>query len=169
MLGRRWFTQRREECKGRQGAAAGGDGAPSFRLPREGGGPASSLHQGGAVTRTWIVHRDPCRRCDDAPRLRPCPNRGQREMTRAPAFPSLGAIERVAFFKRDEITTDLICCEVEAAGRTWFFHEEAAEWDALLRHLEALPGFRSDWYAAVVQPPFETGETVAYEQAGDGR
>lgn len=29
----------------------------------------------GAVTREWIVRRDPCPRCDDAPRTRPCPNR----------------------------------------------------------------------------------------------
>jgi hypothetical protein len=29
----------------------------------------------GAVTREWVVWREPCARCDDAPRARPCPNR----------------------------------------------------------------------------------------------
>lgn len=32
----------------------------------------------------------------------------------------LSAIEKVVFFKRDEWTTDLICCEVEAAGMVGF-------------------------------------------------
>lgn len=74
----------------------------------------------------------------------------------------LGAIQKVTFFKRDELTTDLICCEVEAWGRVWFFHEEAAGWEALTRYLEQLPGFRTDWYEAVVKPPFAPSETVAY-------
>ncbi|HYW16412.1 MAG TPA: hypothetical protein VE891_09710 [Allosphingosinicella sp.] len=29
----------------------------------------------GAVTRKWVVWREPCGRCDDAPMTRPCPNR----------------------------------------------------------------------------------------------
>ncbi len=80
----------------------------------------------------------------------------------------LDGIEKVTFFKRDEITTDLICCEVVAAGQTWFFHEDLPAWDTLLRHLEQLPGFRADWYAAVAQPPFAACETVAYERVGQG-
>jgi len=71
-------------------------------------------------------------------------------------------IQKVTFFKRDELTTDLICCDVEAGGQVWFFHEEAEGWDALVHYLEELPGFRADWYQAVVQPPFATSETVAY-------
>jgi hypothetical protein len=74
----------------------------------------------------------------------------------------LEAIETVTFYKRDEITTDLICCDVEIGGKVWFFHEEAQGWDLLIQYLEKLPGFRSDWYAAVAQPPFATNETVAY-------
>jgi hypothetical protein len=75
----------------------------------------------------------------------------------------LDAIEKVTFFKRDELTTDLICCEVEIDGRTRFFHEEAAGWDLLIRPLEGLPGFRADWNAAVVLPPFAECETVAFQ------
>ena len=74
----------------------------------------------------------------------------------------LADIQKVRFFKRDELTADLICCEVEIGGRVWFFHEEAEGWDALVRHLEQLPGFRADWYQTVVQPPFAPNETIAY-------
>lgn len=76
----------------------------------------------------------------------------------------LGAITKVTFFKIDEITTDLICCEVEADGRVWFFHEEAEGWDALVRYLEKLPGFRQDWYGAVFLPPFARSDTLAYRR-----
>ena len=74
----------------------------------------------------------------------------------------LSEIERVTFYKRDELTTDLICCEVRAASRDWFFHEEAKGWQLLLDHLAQLPGFNADWFAAVSQPPFERSETIAY-------
>jgi hypothetical protein len=82
-----------------------------------------------------------------------------------PSTLDLGRIERVTFFKRDEITTDIICCEVEIDGQVWFAHEEADGWDMLLRHLEKLPGFRSDWYAAVSQPPFASSTMVAYTKS----
>jgi hypothetical protein len=76
----------------------------------------------------------------------------------------LDQIEQVTFYKRDEITTDLICCDVELNGQTWSFHEEAIGWDSLLHHLERLPGFKSDWYEAVVQPPFAASGTVAFKR-----
>ena len=76
----------------------------------------------------------------------------------------LERIAAVSFFKRDELTTDLICCEVGIDGWTWTFHEETEGWDLLLRHLERLPGFRADWYGAVVEPPFESCATVAFER-----
>ena len=66
------------------------------------------------------------------------------------------------FYKRDEITTDLICCDVDVAGRVWTFHEETAGWEGLIAHLTGLPGFQTDWYAGVVDPPFALSETVAY-------
>jgi hypothetical protein len=74
------------------------------------------------------------------------------------------SINVVVFYKRDEITTDLICCDVEVAGRVWTFHEEAGGWTDLIAHLSALPGFRADWYAEVVSPPFAASETVAYRR-----
>jgi hypothetical protein len=77
----------------------------------------------------------------------------------------LTAIEKVTFFKRDEITTELICCTVQARDQVWFFHEDAEGWDALVSYLACLPGFKADWYEAVVQPPFAISETVAYARA----
>jgi len=76
----------------------------------------------------------------------------------------LTEIQRVTFYKRNELTTDLICCDIEARGETWFFHEEAEGWDDLLRHLEQLPTFKRDWYEAVVHPPFATCDTVAFRR-----
>ena len=78
----------------------------------------------------------------------------------------LDRIDSVTFYKRDELVTDLICCDLVTDGRTWTFHEEADGWDMLLRHLEKLPGFRLDWYRAVSQPAFEPCETVAYQRDG---
>lgn len=73
-------------------------------------------------------------------------------------------IERVTFYKRDELTTDLICCEVRVAGRDCFFHEQAEGWQLLLDHLAGLPGFKADWFSAVFQHTFERSETVAFQR-----
>ena len=73
-------------------------------------------------------------------------------------------IDRVTFYKRDEITTDLICCDVATDGTVRTFHEEFTGWDLLLQHLYKLPGFRADWYAAVSQPPFAKSELVAFSR-----
>lgn len=76
----------------------------------------------------------------------------------------LDSISKVVFFKRDESTTDLICCEVTQGDQVWFFHEEWPEWDRLIEYLERLPRWRSDWLAAVSQPPFATSFTIAYQR-----
>jgi hypothetical protein len=62
-------------------------------------------------------------------------------------------IAKVTFYKRDELTTDLICCDLVVAGTVWAFNEEQVGWELLLQHLYKLPNFRTDWYA-VSQPPF---------------
>ena len=74
------------------------------------------------------------------------------------------SIGTVTFFKRDELTTDLICCEITTkrpGEKTYFFHEEWDGWDGLIAHLRQLPGFNSDWHASVSQPPFAENKTVA--------
>ena len=77
----------------------------------------------------------------------------------------LNDVNRVKFFKRDELTTDLICCEFSANGCHWTYHEEMDEWEALVSELRALPGFISNWFEQVSQPAFATSEFVAYERA----
>ena len=73
-------------------------------------------------------------------------------------------VGKVTFYKRDELTADLICCEVVVADEVWRFHEELAGWDLLLNHLQGLPNFRADWFATVSRPPFSTSETVAFNR-----
>jgi hypothetical protein len=75
------------------------------------------------------------------------------------------AVERVEFFKRDELTSDLICCEVVVDGQLHFFHEEEIAWPDLIAQLEGLDGFRRDWFSQVSQPPFEERRFVAFERA----
>ena len=75
---------------------------------------------------------------------------------------SLPEIRKVTFYKRDQVTTDLICCNVVVANKVWSFHEELRGWGQLIDHLQGLPSFRVDWFASVSRPPFETCETVAF-------
>lgn len=76
----------------------------------------------------------------------------------------LSEIDRVTFYKRDEIATDLICCNVAIGDEVWTFHEDLAGWGFLLAHLERLADFRSDWFESVSQPPFSASETVAFRR-----
>lgn len=79
----------------------------------------------------------------------------------------LAAIEKVVFYKLDEFVTDLICCQVEANGQIWRFHEEAEGWREFVAYLEELPGFKHDWFQSVALLPFETCETLAYLRTPD--
>ncbi len=81
-------------------------------------------------------------------------------------MPPLSEIDLVVFYKRDELTTDLICCDIHTDGTIWFCHEEAQEWEAMLAQLGQLPRFDDGWYARVVHPPFVACRTVAYCRAG---
>ena len=74
----------------------------------------------------------------------------------------LAQIWRVAFYKRDEITTDLSCRDVAVGDKVWSFHEENVGWVFLLQHVQKLPQFRSDWFEAVTQSAFATNETIAF-------
>jgi hypothetical protein len=90
-------------------------------------------------------------------------------MARTPASEladiAAASVDLVEFYKIDELTTDLICCDIKADGRRWFFHEEGEGWDALIEQLALLPGFRVDWLGHVSQPPFAECRFVAYEQS----
>ena len=81
---------------------------------------------------------------------------------------ALNDIRKVVFYKRDELTTDRICCDVEVEGLndvvTWFNHEESDTWAPWVEVLSELPGFDTDWYAQVSLPPFAHSTTVAFER-----
>lgn len=82
---------------------------------------------------------------------------------------TLNQVREIAFFKRDEITTDLICCEVSVSsdGRedTLFFHEEMDSWQRMIAQVSELPDFDQKWFETVMQPPFKEQRTVAYRRA----
>ena len=88
-----------------------------------------------------------------------------------PEYPrfALSDIGEVTFFKRDELTTDLICCEivvrVAQGAQTWFLHEEVSGFDDLVGLLERLPEFDRNWRSRVVLPPFAENRTVAYRKS----
>jgi hypothetical protein len=77
-------------------------------------------------------------------------------------------IRKVTFYKRDELTTDLIRCDVEVddGGETqvWYNHEETDTWNEWIEALAKLPGFETDWFARVSHPAFAPCLTVAYER-----
>jgi len=81
----------------------------------------------------------------------------------------LQQVRRVLMYKRDEITTDLICCDVEADGGdgpiTWTRHEESAEWQEWLTELSRLPNFDQEWLEKVTKPPFEECVTLVYKRS----
>lgn len=85
---------------------------------------------------------------------------------------ALGAIVCVQFYKLDEFTTDLICCEITTSSKQGrqvrIVHEEVAGFGAMVSRLETLHGFRRDWRAHVVPTPFASNALVAYrlEDAG---
>jgi hypothetical protein len=77
----------------------------------------------------------------------------------------LADVNRVEFYKRDEVTTDLVCCEVSTATERYFAHEEAPDWQNLVDYVAQLPGFDRDWYAKVSQPAFAECRTLAFSRA----
>jgi len=81
---------------------------------------------------------------------------------------SLDEVRKVTFFKRDQITVDLICCDIEVDTPegfvTWFNHEYDESWQLWIEQLGTLPEFDSDWFSRVSQPAFAPSVSVAYER-----
>ncbi|HQS96013.1 hypothetical protein [Novosphingobium sp. 17-62-19] len=74
-------------------------------------------------------------------------------------------IQHVAFYKRDELTTDLMCCDIQmACGQTLWFHEEMPHWNDVVAQIELLEGFTQDWRSHVIHPPFAECRFMAYEK-----
>jgi hypothetical protein len=81
---------------------------------------------------------------------------------------SFAEVSAIVAYKLDELTTDLVCCDiVTGAGhgkqiRT--IHEELLGFDTAMKAFEALPGFDRQWREAVLLPPFATNRTVVYDR-----
>ena len=77
-------------------------------------------------------------------------------------------VDQIVFFKRDELTTDLICCEITIITKgspvVWFVHEEADEWTMILLEMENLQGFDKSWPEKVIKPPFVENRTIAFSK-----
>jgi hypothetical protein len=77
-------------------------------------------------------------------------------------------IEEVIAFKRDLITTDLICLELRSSqGGAIVVHEEMNGWEefcgALSRHLDGMPVYEKWWHSIAI-PAFETNTTVLWRR-----
>lgn len=87
--------------------------------------------------------------------------RSQRKTVRAKY--SIEDVEKVEFYKLDQLTTDLICCEISLhRGDVFVFHEEMSFWDEKLNRLSNLTGFDAAWFGKVSQPPFASSNYIAF-------
>ncbi len=73
-------------------------------------------------------------------------------------------ITEVVFYKKDLMTTDLICVEIHSGENFTFYHEEWDGWRELIDQLEELSEFDMEWYLKVVKPAFEPCFYTAYKK-----
>lgn len=78
-------------------------------------------------------------------------------------------VQKVVAYKRDELTTDLICLEfLLLDSRLFTLHEELEGWvtfvEGLPQHLPGCPTY-ADWFRVVAHPPFATNETILWRKA----
>jgi len=78
------------------------------------------------------------------------------------------AIARVIAFKRDMLTTDLICFRITYSGedgatRQLEINEEMPGFEEIVKGLDQLQGFNTGWRTKVVQPAFVANEVLIFE------
>ncbi|MBA3446608.1 MAG: hypothetical protein H0T56_03180 [Pseudaminobacter sp.] len=74
-------------------------------------------------------------------------------------------ITKVTAYKCDQLTTDLICCDVTGnQSLVWSLHEELPGFDNLMERFAELPGFRREWRNAVLLPPFVENSTEIFSR-----
>jgi hypothetical protein len=76
-------------------------------------------------------------------------------------------IEKIAAFKRDCYTVDLICIAFETSDFVHEINEEMVSWPAFVKEIATyLPGClkAEEWYEAVMLLAFETNLTVLYSR-----
>lgn len=84
---------------------------------------------------------------------------------------SLDEINAVIAYKLDEITTDLVCCDIVTGvgdgEQIRTIHEELPGFDLAMARLEALPAFNQMWRSEVILPPFATNRTTIFSRTGN--
>ncbi len=84
---------------------------------------------------------------------------------------SLEEIKTIFAYKLDEITTDLVCCDIVTGvgdgEQIRTIHEELPGFDVAMARLEALPAFNQMWRDDVLLPPFATNRTTIYSRTGN--
>lgn len=77
-------------------------------------------------------------------------------------------ITKVTAYKCDQLTTDLICCDVTTGtgnqSLVWSLHEELLGFDNLMERFAQLPGFRREWRNAVLLPSFVENSTEIFSR-----
>ena len=74
-------------------------------------------------------------------------------------------VNRIAVYKKDEFTTDLICIEFGLPENiTITLHEEMESYDLVVpkMHMQ-FEGIEKDWYSKIVKPAFKRNYRVIYE------
>ncbi len=82
---------------------------------------------------------------------------------------SFDEVIRAIAFKKDEVTSDLLCVQIELAdGQLIELNEDARGFEDWLRRVDGLPGADPDWRAKVIQPPFARNETLLFLRQNQG-
>jgi len=78
-------------------------------------------------------------------------------------------VSSVHAYKRDLITTDLICLGIESDQGVWEVHEGMDGYEQFLEHFHAQLDVSPEWVLNVMLPAFETNLTQIYPvQASEG-
>jgi len=75
----------------------------------------------------------------------------------------LAKVRRVEFYRRSELTTGAICCDITMPDEVIFAHEDMPHWDELIRKLEFLGGFDVEWFGQVSKSANPENRYAAFE------
>lgn len=74
-------------------------------------------------------------------------------------------VERLVGYKHDDLTTDMICLDVEHGNTCFTITEDTDGWFVFLdRTMAAFPNIPKNWEVDVAQPAFATNLTVLYDR-----
>jgi hypothetical protein len=75
-------------------------------------------------------------------------------------------VRAIIAWKRDELTSDLVCCDINTDSRDGeqvrTVHEELAGFEALMTRFAVLPGFDRHSWEAVIGPAFAADRRIIY-------